>query len=80
MIELVDFDFAAECVAMDTEEFGGARLIAVGALERLLDEFFLELDDGFLEKDTAFHHHSDERFQLIFHDSTLRATAVCRGG
>lgn len=79
VIEFVGLDLAAEGVAMNAEEFGGAGLIAISALECALDEFFFEFGDGFLEKDAPFDHHPDERLQLIFHDSTLRATAIRRG-
>lgn len=76
VVEFVSVHFAAECVAVDAEDLRCARLIAVGVLENAFDEFFLELGDGFLEKDAALDHQSDQRFQLIFHDSTLRDTAV----
>ena len=75
MVEFVYVDFAAKRVAVDAEDFGGARLIAVGAIEDALDEFFLELGDGFLEKDFALDHPSHQSFELIFHDDTLRKAA-----
>jgi hypothetical protein len=69
VVELVFADFAAEGIAVDAEEFGGARLIAFGAFEDAADEFLLKFGDGFFEADAAVNHGSNERFQLIFHDA-----------
>ena len=71
-VELVFVDFAAEGIAVNAQDDGGARLIAVGAFEDALDEFFFELADGFVEQNAALHHLCDKPFQLIFHDDTLR--------
>ena len=59
VVELVDVHFAAEGVAVDAEELGGAGPVAVGTFESALNKFFLELCDGFLEKDAPFDHHSN---------------------
>jgi len=71
-IELVGFHLAAECVAVDSENFCGAGLISVGAFERAPDKFLFELVDRFIEHNSAFDQLSDQRFQLIFHVRTLR--------
>ena len=71
-IELVSIDLAAERVAVNAKNFGGARLISIGPVQHALDETFFELADGFVEKNPPFHHLYDEPFQLIFHDGTLR--------
>jgi len=56
MVELVFGDFAAESVAMNAENFRGAGLIAVGALEDAFDEALFEFADGLIEEDAALHH------------------------
>lgn len=71
-IELVFIDLAAQGVAVNAENFGGARLIAVRAVQNTLDEALFELAHGFIKKNAAFHHLVDEPFQLVFHDGTLR--------
>jgi len=71
-IELVNVDFAAKGVAMNAQNFGGARLISVGPVQHTLDEAFFELANGLIEKNSPFNHLYDEPFQLIFHDGTLR--------
>jgi hypothetical protein len=62
MIEFVLGDFAAEGVAMDAQDFRGARLITVGALEDTFDEAFFEFADGLIEKDAALDH---QRYQAF---------------
>jgi len=76
VVELVLIHFAAERVAMDAQDFRGARLISVEPLEHAPDEFLLKLGDGFFEQDSALDHRSDQRFELIFHDRTLRTIAL----
>jgi len=71
-IKLVLTDFAAQGVAVDAKNFGGAGLVAVGTVQDALDETLFEFADGLIKKNSAFHHLIDEPFQLIFHDRTLR--------
>lgn len=59
VVELVDVHFAAEGVAVDAEELGGAGLVAVRTFESALNKSFLELCDGFPKKDAPFDHHSN---------------------
>ena len=70
--QLVFADLAAQRIAMNSKDFCGARLVAVGAVQHALDETFFEFPDGFVEQDPALHHLVDEPFQLILHDDTLR--------
>ena len=71
-IEFVFSDLAAQGVAVNAEDFCGAGLIAVGAIQNALDEALFEFTNSFIEQDPALHHLVDEPFQLIFHDVTLR--------
>ena len=71
-VELVFTDFAAESVAMNAKHFCGATLVPLRALESSLDETFFEFSKSFFEKNSSFHHLTDEPFQLVLHDSTLR--------
>lgn len=48
-IEFVFVDFSAKGVAVNTESFGGARLVAVGAFKDALDEAFFKLADSFIK-------------------------------
>lgn len=75
VVELVLADFAAQRVAVNAESFGGTGLIAIEAFQDALDELLFELGDGFFEQDAALDHHANQRFQLIFHDCTLRSDA-----
>lgn len=59
MIEFVLSDFAAQRVAMDSEHFGGAALVALRAFQGPADEAFFEFADGLLKKNSALHHLSD---------------------
>jgi hypothetical protein len=70
--ELVFVDFAAQRVAMNAEDLGGAGLVAVGAIQDTLDETLLEFAYGFIEQDAPVHHLNDKPLELIFHDRTLR--------
>jgi hypothetical protein len=45
---------------------GGARVIAVVAVERGLDELFFEFLDAFLEPDPAIEHLRNQSFELSF--------------
>lgn len=79
VVELIHADLAAECVAVNSEDFGGAGLVAVEAFEDPPDEFFFEFGYGFFEQDTALDHHAYERFQLLFHARTLRSDTTGAG-
>jgi len=72
VVEFVFRHFAAEGVAMNAEKFGGAALVAVGALQDALDEAFFEFPDRLIKQNSAFHHLPDQAFQLISHVRTLR--------
>ena len=71
-VELVYINLAAEGIAVDAEYFGGARLVAVGAVQNALDETFFKFANSLVKQDSPLDHLSDEPFQLIFHDGTLR--------
>lgn len=71
VVELVDFDLSAQCVAVDAKALSGSRLVPIGEFERALDELFFEFGDGFLEENAALDHHADEGLELIFHSDTL---------
>ena len=60
-------DLAAQRVAVDAENLSGAALISLGVLEHPFDEFLLEFRECLFEQNPAIHHHSDQRFQLLFH-------------
>ena len=70
--EFVFAYFAAQRVAMDSQLFRATGLIALAAFQHTANEFLLEFTDRFFEQDSSLDHHSDQRFQLIFHDCTLR--------
>jgi hypothetical protein len=67
--------FTAQGVAVNSQEFCGAGLIAVGALEGALDEFLLKLNHSFFEQYAALDHLPNKRFQLFLHDVTLHSDA-----
>ena len=67
VVELVFGNFATEGVAMNAEDFGGTRLVAVGAFEDALDEALFEFAYGLIEEDTALDHQGNQTFQLISH-------------
>jgi len=67
--------FVAQRIAVDSQHFRAAGLIAVTAFQNTADEFFLKFPNGFFEQDSSLDHHSNQRFQLIFHDGTLRTGA-----
>jgi hypothetical protein len=73
MIQFVFGHFAAQGVAVDAEQFGGAGLIAVRALQDAFDEALFELADGFIEQNAAFDHLHYQTFELISH---LRLSAA----
>jgi len=72
-IELVLADLAAQGIAVNAENSGGAGLVAIGTVQDALDEALLEFADGFVKKYSPLHHLIDKPFQLIFHDGTLRS-------
>jgi hypothetical protein len=67
--------FAAQRVAVDSQLFRATGLIALAAFKHTADKLFLEFTDCFFEQDSSLDHHSDQRFQLIFHVCTLRSGA-----
>jgi hypothetical protein len=73
VIELILGHLPAQCIAVNSQKFGGAALIAVGSLQNPFYEALFELADGFIEQNSAFHHLSHKAFQLISHVRTLRA-------
>lgn len=81
VFELVFSDFTAERVAVNAENSCGAALIAVGMFHGAFDEAPFKFGERFVEQNATIHHLSDERFQLIFHDSVLRVVlgAALRG-
>lgn len=76
MVQFVDADLAAECVAVNAQEPRGAGLISIGTVENSLDEFFLELVHRFLKQNASLDHLSHECLELIFHDRPLRKTLL----
>jgi hypothetical protein len=77
-IELVEPNLTAEGIAVNSEQARGAGLVAPRPVQNTLDEFLFKFIDGFVELYPAFHHLSDQRFQLIFHLRTL-PTRIVRG-
>ena len=73
--EFVFAYFAAQRVAVDSQLFRATGLIALAAFKHTADKLFLEFTDCFFEQDSSLDHHSDQRFQLIFHVCTLRSGA-----
>jgi hypothetical protein len=74
-LEFVFAYFAAQRVAVDSQLFRATGLIALAAFQYTADKLFLEFTDRFFEQDSPLDHHSDQRFQLIFHVCTLRSGA-----
>ena len=62
MVEFVFGHFAAEGVAVNAEHFGGAGLVAVGAVEDALDEALFKLADGLIEKNAPVDHLQNQAF------------------
>ena len=56
VVELVLDHFSTESVTVNAEDFRGARLIAIGAVEDAPDETFLEFPDSLVEEDSAVDH------------------------
>jgi hypothetical protein len=78
-IEFVLVNFAPERISVDAQDLGGTRLIAVGAVQYVLDEALFEFTDRLIKEDPTLYHLIDEPFQLIFHDDTLRCKLPVRG-
>ena len=78
MIQLVQIDLAAERIAVNSKQPGGARLVAVKTFQHALDEFLFKFVDRFVELDPTIHHLANQRFQLLLHRSTLRTRVVRR--
>src|SRR5712692_2011048 len=72
-IELVLVDLTAQRIAVDAENFGGAGLVAVCAVQDVFDKTLFKFADRLVKQNTALYHLIDEPFQLIFHDGTLRS-------
>jgi hypothetical protein len=70
--QLVFADLAAEGVAVNPEDYRGAGLVAIGAIQDALDETLFKFPDGLIEQDSPIHHLNNEPLKLIFHDRTLR--------
>jgi hypothetical protein len=79
VIELIETDLAAECIAVNSEQAGCARLISPRPIQYAFYEFLFEFVDSFVELNAALDHLADQGFQLIFHRRTLR-TRVFAGG
>jgi hypothetical protein len=56
VIEFIFADFAAQGVAVHSEDFRSAGLISVQFFEYTTDEFFFELGDRFLEQNSTLDH------------------------
>ena len=79
MVKLIEIDLAAERIAVNPEQPGGARLVAMKMVQHALDKFLFKFVDCFVEMDPALHHQANQRFQLLLHRSTLRTRVVrCR--
>jgi hypothetical protein len=78
MIQFIQFNFAAEGIAMNSQKTSGARLVAVKTVQHAFDEFLFKFVDCFVEMDPSVHHLANQRFQLLLHRSTLRTRVVRR--
>ena len=79
VIELVQFDLAAQRVAVNSQQARGAGLVAVEPLQHALDKFLFKFIYRFVEVNSPLDHHSYQRLQLLLHRSTLRTRVVrCR--
>jgi hypothetical protein len=55
-VEAEFFEFAAQGVAVDAEDFGGTALVAVGAFHGGLEEALLEFLERLLKEDPTVNH------------------------
>ena len=76
MIQVIFRDFAAQGIAVDAQDLGGSALVSPGVLQDAPDKLLLEFCEGFFEQNSALDHHSDQRFQLLFHVCILRSEAL----
>jgi len=72
MIQLIFPDLSAQSIPVYPQHLRGPRLIPILPLQHSFDEFLLELRHRFFQQYPALHHHPNQRFQLFFHDDTLR--------
>jgi hypothetical protein len=70
--KLVKINLAAQRVAMNAQQPGSARLIAVRPIQNPLDKFLFKFIHCFIEMDPTLDHQANQRFELILHRSTLR--------
>ena len=75
MVQVIFRNFAAQGIAVDSKDFGSAALVTLGVLQDSPDKFLLEFRHSFFEQNSALDHHSDQRFQLLFHVCILRSEA-----
>jgi len=76
MVQMILRDLAAQSITVDSQDLGGAALISLGVFENSPDKLFLELRHRFFEQNSTLDHHSDQRFQLLFHVYMLRSEAT----
>jgi hypothetical protein len=67
MIQLILAHLPAERIPVNPQNLRSARLVPVQPLQHTLDEFLLEFRYSLFEQNSTINHHSDQRFQLIFH-------------
>jgi hypothetical protein len=72
VIQLILPHLPAQSIPMYPEHLRGTRLIPILPLQHPFDEFLLELRHRLFQQYPALHHHPNQRFQLFFHDDTLR--------
>jgi hypothetical protein len=71
-MQFVFGNLATERVAMYPQNFRRTALISLDAFQDAFDEFLLELRDSLFQKDAAFDHQSNQRFQFIFQIRSLQ--------
>ena len=72
VIQLILPHLPAQSIPMYPQHLRRPRLIPILPLQHPLDELLLELRYRLFQQYPALHHHSNQRFQLFFHDDTLR--------
>jgi hypothetical protein len=72
VIQLILPHFPAQSIPMYPQHLRGTRLIPILPLQHPFDEFLLELRHRLFQQYPALYHHPNQRFQLFFHDDTLR--------
>jgi hypothetical protein len=73
--KLVDFNLAAKRVAVDSEDFGCAGLVAIRPLQRPANKFLFEFVDRFVQKYAALEQLAEQGLELVFHSHLLRTSA-----